>query len=33
MSTILTDNFVYIVVIGNMEKLIISIKYVVNEWI
>lgn len=30
---LLTDRFLYIVVIANMEKLIINIKYVVSEWI
>lgn len=28
---LLTDSFLYIVVIANMEKLIINIKYVVSE--
>lgn len=30
---LLTDSFLYIVVIANMEKLIINIKDVVSEWI
>lgn len=30
---LLTDSFVYVVVIGNTKNLIISIKCVVNEYI